>query len=44
MGKCRSCGKGIPEFMEPFCIRCEHIIGKTQADLVVEFRTTENVV
>lgn len=44
MAKCKACGKSIPKFSEPYCIRCEHIHGEAQSGAAAELSFSEAVV
>lgn len=42
--KCKMCEQKTSEFSEPYCSRCDKIIGDVNADFAAEFADKEAVV
>ena len=39
--KCKMCEEKIPEFLGPYCSRCDKIVGDVNADLAAELGQRE---
>ncbi len=44
MRECKLCGKNTPELLDPYCGRCDKIVGDINADLAAGLGPKELVV